>query len=228
MPFSNYLLAQTLGIIALILILHAGGLGTTLDDVRAVRSSALVLSTDRRRHRDRPRRPVRDRFLHLGWLHGLLLGAAVSSTDVAAVFTVLRSRNVSLAGPHSPAARARVGAERSDDGLPERRPAAADPRAGERVAAPARADVLPADHPRDGDRHRRRQADALGDQLDQAGVRRALPGAQRRARRADLRRDAKRRRQRLSRGLRVGHRPRQPDLRPQAQPERCSTTASPG
>lgn len=38
------------------------------------------------------------RFLHLDWLHGLLLGAAVSSTDVAAVFTVLRSRNVSLQG----------------------------------------------------------------------------------------------------------------------------------
>ena len=31
-PFSNYLLAQMLGIIALILILHSGGLGTTLEE----------------------------------------------------------------------------------------------------------------------------------------------------------------------------------------------------
>ena len=38
-PFSNCLLAQTLGIIALILILHSGGLSTTLDDVRAVRAA---------------------------------------------------------------------------------------------------------------------------------------------------------------------------------------------
>ena len=44
-PLSNYLLARTLGIIALIIILHAGGLGTTLSDVRSVRGSALVLST---------------------------------------------------------------------------------------------------------------------------------------------------------------------------------------
>jgi hypothetical protein len=38
------------------------------------------------------------RFLDLDWLHGLLLGAAIASTDVAAVFTVLRSRNVGLQG----------------------------------------------------------------------------------------------------------------------------------
>ena len=44
-PLSNYLLAQTLGILALILILHSGGLSTSLDDVREVRGSALTLST---------------------------------------------------------------------------------------------------------------------------------------------------------------------------------------
>ena len=128
-PFSNYLLAQTLGIIALILILHSGGLGTTIEDVRAVRWPALVLSTVGVVVATALVGAFSIGFLRLGWLHGLLLGAAVSSTDVAAVFTILRSRNVSLAGPYSPAARARVGAERSDDGLPERRPAAADPRA---------------------------------------------------------------------------------------------------
>src|SRR5476649_1546899 len=43
--FSNYMLAQTLGILALIQILHSGGLSTRLEDVRAVRWSALILST---------------------------------------------------------------------------------------------------------------------------------------------------------------------------------------
>jgi cell volume regulation protein A len=97
-PLSNYLLAQTLGILALILILHSGGLSTTLDDVRAVRGSALVLSTLGVVVATALVGTFSVRFLDLDWLHGLLLGAAVSSTDVAAVFTVLRSRNVSLQG----------------------------------------------------------------------------------------------------------------------------------
>jgi cell volume regulation protein A len=97
-PFSNYLLAQTLGILALILILHSGGLSTSLDDVRAVRGSALVLSTAGVLVATLLVGAFSVRFLHLDWLHGLLLGAAIASTDVAAVFTILRSRNVSLQG----------------------------------------------------------------------------------------------------------------------------------
>jgi cell volume regulation protein A len=97
-PFSNYLLAQTLGIVALILILHSGGLGTPIEDVRAVRWPALVLSTVGVLAATAMVGAFSVGFLHLDWLHGLLLGAAVSSTDVAAVFTILRSRNVSLGG----------------------------------------------------------------------------------------------------------------------------------
>jgi len=97
-PFSNYLLAQTLGIVALILILHSGGLGTPIEDVRAVRWPALVLSTVGVLAATAMVGAFSVGFLHLDWLHGLLLGAAVASTDVAAVFTILRSRNVSLRG----------------------------------------------------------------------------------------------------------------------------------
>jgi potassium/hydrogen antiporter len=97
-PFSNYLLAQTLGIIALIQILHSGGLSTRVDEVRAVRWSALVLSTIGVVVATLLVGAFSVKFLHLDWLHGLLLGAAVSSTDVAAVFTILRSRSVSLQG----------------------------------------------------------------------------------------------------------------------------------
>ena len=97
-PFSNYVLAQTLGIIALIQILHSGGLSTRLQDVRAVRWSALVLSTVGVVIATALVGVFAVRFLRLDWLHGLLLGAAIASTDVAAVFTILRSRNVSLGG----------------------------------------------------------------------------------------------------------------------------------
>jgi potassium/hydrogen antiporter len=97
-PFANLQVAQILGVIALILILHSGGLGTPFDDVRAVRGSALVLSTAGVVIATALVGLFATRFLGLDWLHGLLLGAAISSTDVAAVFTVLRSRNVSLAG----------------------------------------------------------------------------------------------------------------------------------
>lgn len=96
--FSNYLLAQTLGILALILILHSGGLSTTLDDVRAVRGSALVLSTLGVIVATVLVGAFSVRFLGLDWLPGLLLGAAIASTDVAAVFTALRSRRVGLQG----------------------------------------------------------------------------------------------------------------------------------
>jgi cell volume regulation protein A len=97
-PFSNYSLAQALGILALIQILHAGGLGTRLEDVRAVRWSALVLSTFGVVIATALIGAFSVRFLALGWLHGLLLGAAIASTDVAAVFTILRSRSVGLQG----------------------------------------------------------------------------------------------------------------------------------
>src|ERR1700730_12234159 len=76
-PLSNYLLAQTLGIIALIQILHSGGLSTRVDEVRSVRWSALVLSTIGVVVATLLVGAFSVRFLHLDWLHGLLLGAAV-------------------------------------------------------------------------------------------------------------------------------------------------------
>ena len=66
--------------------------------MRAVRWSALVLSTLGVVIATAMIGAFSVRFLELDWLHGLLLGAAIASTDVAAVFTILRSRNVSLQG----------------------------------------------------------------------------------------------------------------------------------
>jgi cell volume regulation protein A len=96
--FTNYALAQTLGILALIFILHAGGLDTALDDVRPVWASALVLSTIGVVIASVLVGAFAVAVLGFDWLHGLLLGATITSTDVAAVFTILRSRSVSLRG----------------------------------------------------------------------------------------------------------------------------------
>lgn len=94
--FDNPALVQTLGVIALVLILFSGGLDTEWEGVRPVLWSGLALSTIG---------VVITAFM-VGWfvsivqglsfLEGLLLGAIVSSTDAAAVFMVLRARNAKL------------------------------------------------------------------------------------------------------------------------------------
>jgi cell volume regulation protein A len=91
-------MAQTLGILALIFILHSGGLGTPLEDVRAVRWSALLLSTGGVLVATALVALFAVWVLGFGWLPGLLLGATITATDVAAVFTILRSRSVALRG----------------------------------------------------------------------------------------------------------------------------------
>src|SRR5882672_4707763 len=96
--FTNYAVAQTLGILALIFILHAGGLGTAMADVRAIWASALVLSTAGVVLASVLVGAFAVGMLGFDWLQGLLLGATIASTDVAAVFTILRSRSVSLQG----------------------------------------------------------------------------------------------------------------------------------
>jgi cell volume regulation protein A len=97
-PFTNYALAQGLGVLALVCILHAGGLSTAVDDIRPVRASGFVLSTLGVVIAAMLVGGFSVQFLGLDWLHGLLLGATIASTDVAAVFTILRSRSVSLRG----------------------------------------------------------------------------------------------------------------------------------
>lgn len=100
--FDNPSLVQSLGVVALAYILFAGGLDTNWRSVRPVLGRALLLSTF----------GVFVTAFLVGWfvhavldftlLEGLLVGAIVSSTDAAAVFSVLRSRNVSLKGDLKP------------------------------------------------------------------------------------------------------------------------------
>ena len=89
-------LTQSVGVVALIFILFAGGLDTDWASVRPVLWQGVALST----------LGVGLTAVLVAWfaiyvinfslLEGLLLGSIVSCTDAAAVFTVLRSRNVGL------------------------------------------------------------------------------------------------------------------------------------
>lgn len=111
--FNNPILTQLIGTIALTLILFSGGLDTDWLTMRPVLVPCLLLSTV----------GVLLTALLVGtfawfmlgsfatfnigfqgitWGQGLLLGAIVSSTDAAAVFSILRSSQVKLAGNLQP------------------------------------------------------------------------------------------------------------------------------
>jgi cell volume regulation protein A len=100
--FDDPFLAQFVGVIALAFILFAGGLDTSWKLVRPVLTRALLLAT-------------LGVFISAGilglfaWqvlgfslLEGMLLGAIVSSTDAAAVFTAMRARSTKLKGAVEP------------------------------------------------------------------------------------------------------------------------------
>jgi cell volume regulation protein A len=94
--FDDPKLAQFIGIVALNFILFSGGLDTSYDAVKPVLKQGIVLST----------LGVLLTAVSLGtfvWLitdftiyESMLLGSIVSSTDAAAVFSILRSKNLAL------------------------------------------------------------------------------------------------------------------------------------
>jgi cell volume regulation protein A len=101
-PFANYGLAQGLGVLALIFILHSGGLDTRSEEAKPVFWKALSLSTLGVVIVAVLVAALSSRLLGFDLVHGILLGAAVASTDVAAVFTILRTRGAGLTGSIRP------------------------------------------------------------------------------------------------------------------------------
>jgi cell volume regulation protein A len=101
--FDNPQIAQFIGIVALNFILFSGGLDTDWNSVKPVLWQGITLST----------LGVMLTTFSVGlfvWAvtdfsiyEGLLLGAIVSSTDSAAVFSILRSKNLALKGNLRPA-----------------------------------------------------------------------------------------------------------------------------
>jgi potassium/hydrogen antiporter len=94
--FDDYAIAQIIGTISLIFILFSGGLETPWKEVRPIMNRGIVLSTV----------GVVISAVLVGWfinlisnftfLEGFLLGAIISSTDAAAVFSVFRGQSFTL------------------------------------------------------------------------------------------------------------------------------------
>jgi cell volume regulation protein A len=93
--FHDTALAYRLGTLALVLILFDGGLNTPLSTVRAAIKPALALATFGVLG-TAALMGVAAHALGFSWSQGLLLGAIVSSTDAAAVFSVLRGSGLHL------------------------------------------------------------------------------------------------------------------------------------
>lgn len=90
-PFADAEIAQVLGYGALVLILAEGGLTTRWSAIRGVVAPAAVLSTAGTLVSIGVVGVGAHLLLQTTWPVSLLIGAVVSSTDAAAVFSVLRS-----------------------------------------------------------------------------------------------------------------------------------------
>ncbi|MFE3518404.1 potassium/proton antiporter [Streptomyces sp. NPDC059166] len=88
--FDNAELTQVIGYAALVVILAEGGLGTKWKEVRPALPAAAVLSTAGVGISVGVTASAAHYLVGLDWRQALIIGAVVSSTDAAAVFSVLR------------------------------------------------------------------------------------------------------------------------------------------
>lgn len=93
--FEDYRLTFRAGTVALVLILFDGGLNTAMSSVRRVLAPATLLAT-LGVAATAGITALGARALGFGWGESFLLGAIVSSTDAAAVFSVLRGGGVRI------------------------------------------------------------------------------------------------------------------------------------
>lgn len=97
-PFDDPTLAQLIGIIALAYILFSGGLDTRWEEIQPVLWQGIALSTIGVVLTAVLLGAFAVLVLGFSPLTGLLLGAVVSSTDAAAVFSILRTARARLKG----------------------------------------------------------------------------------------------------------------------------------
>ncbi|MDD4955216.1 MAG: potassium/proton antiporter [Candidatus Omnitrophica bacterium] len=100
--FNDPALAKSIGIIALIFIIFSGGIDTNWGEVRPVVLPGVLLSTLGVLLTAIITGLFAVYILKFTFLEGLLLGSIVSSTDAAAVFSILRSKRISLKPPLKP------------------------------------------------------------------------------------------------------------------------------
>jgi cell volume regulation protein A len=88
--FGDYRLAETIGVIALALILFEGGLAAGFDEIRPVLSAAITLATLGTLLTAIITGLVAAWLFDFSTLEGMLVGSIVASTDGAAIFALLR------------------------------------------------------------------------------------------------------------------------------------------
>jgi cell volume regulation protein A len=94
-PFEDYRLSFRVGTVALVLILFDGGLNTSMQSIRRVLAPATLLATVGVAGTAAVL-ALGARALGFTWAESLLVGAIVSSTDAAAVFSSLRSAGIQI------------------------------------------------------------------------------------------------------------------------------------
>lgn len=100
--FDNARLAQAVGIAAMAFILFSGGLDTPISRIKPVLSAGMSLASLGVALTSLLAGLFAAWILKLPLLVGLLLGAVISSTDAAAVFSILRSKSLRLKDPLEP------------------------------------------------------------------------------------------------------------------------------
>lgn len=100
--FDDPTLAQYVGIVALVIILFSGGLETNWKGVRPILKEGLTLATLGVLTTALIMAAVSHFIFNFTFFESMLLGAIISSTDAAAVFSILRSRGATLKGKLAP------------------------------------------------------------------------------------------------------------------------------
>lgn len=96
--FDNYSISFAIGSVCLAMIIFDGGMRTSWKNVRPILPVGISLSLLGTFITGIATGVFARLVLGLSWTEGLLLGAIVSSTDAAAVFSILRARSLALKG----------------------------------------------------------------------------------------------------------------------------------
>ncbi|MUV39398.1 K(+)/H(+) antiporter NhaP2 [Lentibacillus sp. JNUCC-1] len=94
--FDNAGVAQLIGVFALVIILFEGGLQTKWRDVKPVAPAAGILATVGVLTTSAVVAVAAKYILDFTWLEGFLVGSIIGSTDAAAVFSVLKDKNIKI------------------------------------------------------------------------------------------------------------------------------------
>ncbi len=100
--FNDPWMAKTIGVIALAFIIFSGGIDTKWKEIQPVVFPGILLSTLGVFLTAIIVGGFAVFILKYSFIEGLLLGSIVSSTDAAAVFSILRSKRISLKSPLKP------------------------------------------------------------------------------------------------------------------------------